>query len=415
MNNRSLTAGERYFGKIGTGISVSRILLMFFIVAGHVALIPDWFGHYAAGTPYPFAGDAFPEFVTSLAAQPTLADKIFLVFTFNFWSLNFAFYALSGFSLWFSVMRKGRFDLKDYFFNRFFGIYLGFFLAALAAFVCVVVFLGHKPGEHDLNFLLLGVARARETMPYNDTLWFLTTLFALYLFFPAIPALYSKTGYSGVAALFAFLAYFVYHGRALAEYTFLPTACFFFVLGIFAAATLFKLALFIRTDAALRLLSAILAALALFALWRLYRLTYADLLDAGRLARDTHAIGLYAFLAFFLAGFLPPHSRRAEKILRLVARGTFAVYVYHYLFMKLYINHAGFSAFVRDALPQGDGLLLGHILVGSLALYGAFLAAGFAYQYLLDNLIVRRMRGYFAKPLVFAPRFADEKIPAAKS
>ena len=146
---------ERFLARLGAGISFSRLILMFFIVAGHAALIPDWYGHFCAGLPYPFDDAAFPNFTASIAAQPSFMDRLFLIYVYNFWSLNFAFYALSGFSLWFSVMRKGVFDLRDYFFGRFFGIYLGFFVAALAAFVVTIAAYGHVPGEHDLNYLLL--------------------------------------------------------------------------------------------------------------------------------------------------------------------------------------------------------------------------------------------------------------------
>ncbi len=402
-------ARERFQARIGAGISFSRILLMFFIVAGHAALIADWYGHYCAGLTYPYTDDAFPAFLAALAAQPSLADRIFLVYVYNFWSLNFAFYALSGFSLWFSLMRKGVFDLRDYFFSRFFGVYLGFFAAALAAFVVAVGVMGHVPGEHDLNYMLLGAVRARETMPYNDTLWFLSGLFILYLLFPLLPALYARTGYPGLAALFAGLCYAVYAKGYLARYTFLPTAAYFFVLGVFAAATLHVLArrLAPKGGGALKISPGplILAGLGLvlaFALYRLYALTYADLLAAGRLGKDTHAIGLFSFLAFLLAGTLIPWGARTGRVLRLVSRGTFAVYVYHYLFMKLYGNHAGFKAFTLSVLPS-SGFLTEHLLAGSLALYGLFLAAGLVYQLAFDA-VTGAARRYYGKPIVLRER-----------
>jgi hypothetical protein len=117
--------------RVSVAISVARLVLMAGIVTGHAMLLPDFLGLYAPGVPYPAGADGFAAFRAALAGQGGLFDRMAFAGGLTFWSLNFAFYALSGFSLWYATRRRGVFNLRDYFFGRFFGIYLGFAAAAV--------------------------------------------------------------------------------------------------------------------------------------------------------------------------------------------------------------------------------------------------------------------------------------------
>lgn len=395
----ALTGREAFDHRLSVAISLARLVLMGGIVVGHALFLSDFWAVYVpAGVSYPAGPGSLAALAAALAGQGGLLDKTAFAGGLMFWSLNFAFYALSGFSLWLAVRRRGRFDLRDYFFGRFFGIYLGFAAAAVTAFVVTVSVLGHKPGEHDLNFLLLGVARARETMAYNDTLWFLTVLFVLYLVFPVVPLLYRRLRLWGIAGLWALFTWLRLRG-VLAEISFLPTAFSFFLLGILTADLLHILGDRLRGRLGSWLLTLLAAALAAASLVRLYALGYADLLAAGSVNYDTHAIGTAAFLAILSLGLLVPGGPKVGQALRLAARGTFAVYVYHYLLFQLYRHAPGFHDLVLSALSVLPGFVRAHFSLGCLALYGALLAGGVVYQTAFDRCISGPLRRAFAQPL----------------
>lgn len=396
--------------RVSVAISLARLLLMGGIVIGHAMYLSDFWAVYVpAGVPYPAGDGALAAFLAALAGQGGWLDRTAFAGGLMFWSLNFAFYALSGFSLWQATRRRGRFDLRDYFFGRFFGIYLGFAAAALTAFAVTVGVLGHTPGEHDLNYLLLGVARARETMAYNDTLWFLTVLFVLYLVFPVVPLLYRRLRLWGLLGLWGLLTAMRLDGVG-ARISFLPTAFSFFLLGVVAADVLYGLGERLRGRLGAWALSAAAAGVAVVCLLRLYALGYADLLAAGGLTYDTHAIGTAAFLGILALGLLLPAHPGLAKGLRLAARGTFAVYVYHYLLFQLYRHAPGFHDLVAAAVSHLPAVVRGHFLLGGLVLYGLLLAGGVLYQTAFDRGVSGPLRRLFAQPLVFETKKRRQEI-----
>lgn len=384
--------------RVSVAISVARLVLMAGIVIGHAMLLPDFLGLYAPGVPYPAGADGFAAFRAALSGQGGLFDRMAFAGGLTFWSLNFAFYALSGFSLWYATRRRGVFTLRDYFFSRFFGIYLGFAAAAVAAFAVVVGVFGHKPGEYDLNFLLLGVARARETMAYNDTLWFLTVLFVLYLVFPALPALYRRLRLPGLVALLVLFTWLRLKGT-LAGLSFLPTAFSFFLLGVTAADVLYVLGARLRGRAGAQAPAVGAAALAAVCAARLYALAYADLVAAGNVNYDTHALGTASFFLILALGLLVPAGDRLGRTLRTAARGTFAVYVYHYLLFQLYRHAPAFADAVLSAASLLPDFVRNHFLAGALVLYGALLLGGVAYQLAFDRFLSGPLRRAFERPL----------------
>ncbi len=392
------TGPDRFGRRVSVAISLARLVLMAGIVVGHAMLVGDFFHAYVPDGAYPAGPGGVAAFREGLAGQGSFLDRAAFAGGLAFWSLNFAFYALSGFSLWYATRRRGVFDLRDYFFGRFFGIYLGFAVAALAAFAAVVGILGHKPGEHDLNFLLLGVARARETMPYNDTLWFLTVLFVLYLVFPVLPVLYRRLRLAGLAGLLALLTWMRLKGVA-AGVSFLPTAFSFFLLGVTTADVVYGLGARVRGrwGQALLLLGA--AAAAGICAWRLHALAYADLLAAGNMGHDTHAIGTAAFFLILSLGLLTPGGRGLGAILRAAARGTFAVYVYHYLLFQLYRHVPGVHDLVLAWVGVLPSVVREHFLLGCLLLYGLLLAGGILYQAAFDRFVSGPLRRLYDRPI----------------
>ena len=407
---RAFPETDGWRARVSMAIAVARVALMFGIVTGHALLLRDFFHAYAPTAPaYPTGPEGLAAFLAGLAGLPGLPDKLAFAGGLIFWSFNFAFYALSGFSLWYATRRRGSFSLRDYFVSRFFGIYLGFAVAAFAAFVVTVGVFGHKPGEHDLNFLLLGVARARETMDYNDTLWFLTVLFVLYLVFPVIPVLYRRLRVFGLLALWGLFTWMRLRG-VLVNYSFLPTAFSFFLLGVVAAEVLTLLGRWYRGRLGPVLLTVGAAGVAVFCLVRLHALAYGDLLAAGSMVYDTHAIGTVAFFLILSLGLLLPAGKRWRAVALPIARGTFAVYVYHYLLFQLYNHAPRFHDAVLAVTDRLPGLVHAHLLVGALLLYGLLLAGGMAYQAAFDRFFSGPLRRLYDQPIVLETRKRRQEV-----
>ncbi|MFP5221573.1 MAG: acyltransferase family protein [Acidobacteriota bacterium] len=374
---------DAILSRLSVSIDLARICTMFLIATGHFMQMKGFYAHFTQGSGYPFQPDDFQHFQNSLSAQTWAVDKYFLMFNFSYWSLNFTFFALSGLSLWLSCRTKNTFTLGSYFTGRFFGVYLGYALAATAAFLMAITLLGHTPGQHDLNYLLLGVARARETYFYNDTLWFMAVLFILYMIYPAIPFLYSKIGTLGIIAVWALCFYFFNWKGALARESFLPIAFSFFMTGILAAEVVFMLRRFLDKHA-LGLATA-LAALAIGAAAGLYQTLYLEIVAKGRFEYSTHAAGMLFFVLFLSAGMLLPMLK--SNILRLAGTATYTVYLFHYLLVRVFNNNQA----VHDALAKAASLapwpFQESIFAASAALFALFMAAGMLYgRYILAPL-----------------------------
>ncbi|MHC1788678.1 acyltransferase family protein [Solidesulfovibrio sp.] len=362
--------------RMSVGIDIARICTMFLIVSGHYMQLPGFYSHFSGGVGYPFQPGDISQFRDSLANQAWGLDRLFLVVDFSYWSLNFTFFALSGLSLWFSTRKSGVFSLRDYFFKRFTGVYLGYFIAALAAFLIAVTLLGHKPGEHDLNYLLLGVTRARETVFYNDTLWFMSILFILYLIYPFIVFLYARLGPVAVFAISTASSYFFIHKHVLATVTFLPTAFTFFIIGIAVAELLCLasdiLARYKKTGALIALSTSVTC------VYLLHSVLYASIMASNRYEYDTHASGLLFFFLFLSGGMLLPLGQ--SKTLRTLGAATYPVYLFHYLLVRVCsvdpslhetISRARFLAF----WPLGES-----ILAASTAIFVLLLTLGVVYN-----------------------------------
>jgi len=361
--------------RLSVSIDLARICTMFLIATGHFMQLKGFYGHFTRGAGYPFQPDDFQQFMTSLASQTWVVDRYYLMFNFSYWSLNFTFFALSGLSLWLSCRMKNTFTLGSYFTGRFFGVYLGYALAATAAFLTAIMLLGHTPGQHDLNYLLLGVARARETYFYNDTLWFMAVLFVLYLIYPAIPLLYSKIGTMGIVAAWALCFYFFSWKDALARESFLPIALSFFMTGILTAEIICTMRRFLDRHATLLTTAFIL--LAIGSGWELYRTLFLDIVAKGRFEYSTHAAGLTFFILFLSTGMLFPILK--SKLLRLAGTATYTVYLFHYLLVRLYNNNQS----IHDALTKAAALapwpFQESIFAASAALFALFMAASMLY------------------------------------
>ena len=390
---------DSILSRLSVSIDIARICTMFLIATGHFMQLKGFYSHFTGGAGYPFQPDDFQHFVKSLSSQTWIVDKYYLMLNFSYWSLNFTFFALSGLSLWLSCRVKNTFTLGNYFTGRFFGVYLGYAIAATTAFLVAITLLGHTPGQHDINYLLLGVARARETYLYNDTLWFMAVLFIVYLIYPAIPLLYSKMGTMGIVAAWALCFYFFNWKDALARESFLPIAFSFFMTGILAAEIIYTMRNFF--DRHTIILMTALIFLAIGSTEELYRHIYLDIIAKGRFEYSTHAAGMSFFILFISAGMHFPILK--SNILRLAGTATYTVYLFHYLLVRLYNNNQS----VHDAFVKGAALapwpFQESIFAASAALFALFMAAGMLYG------------KYFLTPLTkFLRRSLDSEIVLRK-
>jgi len=384
-----------FFNKrLSVAIDIARIFTMFLIVSGHYMQLYGFYSHYTDGSGYPFQPQDISAYIASLASQTWLCDKIFLVADYGYWSLNYTFFALSGLSLWHATRSRGLFDLKDYYYKRLKGVYLGYSIAALAAFWVGVSILGHSPGEHDLNYLLLGVPRARETAFYNDTLWFMSVLFVLYLVYPFIVYVYSKLGPVGLFILWLASAYFFLHKHALATKTFIPTGFTFFMSGI----ALMEFISILKNTIQRHIIIATLttAGIGILCVMALHDILYSNIIHINRYEYDTHATGSLFFLTFISAGLLFPV--KPGSILRNIGAATFPVYLFHYLAVRLYNNHQGFHNAAANLKSLAVWPLGESILAASLAIFLVLLCLGVAYNRFVIAPLVRGIDKAFNQP-----------------
>ncbi|KAF0233841.1 MAG: hypothetical protein FD177_1253 [Desulfovibrionaceae bacterium] len=356
---------------------------MFMIATGHFMQLKGFYTHFTDGAGYPFQPDDFQNFVKSLSSQTWVVDKYYLMLNFSYWSLNFTFFALSGLSLWLSCRVKNTFTLGSYFTGRFFGVYLGYAIAATTAFLAAITLLGHTPGQHDINYLLLGVARARETYFYNDTLWFMAVLFVLYLIYPAVPLLYSKLGTISIVAAWALCIYFFGWKDALARESFLPIAFTFFMTGILASEMIYVLRQFL--DRHQPALTIVLAALTICAMYGLHQTLYIGIEVKERFEYSTHAAGMLCFVFFISAGMLLPMLK--SNMLRLAGTATYTVYLFHYMLVRLFNNNQTIHDILATAAGVAPWPFQESIFAASAALFALFMAAAILYgKYFLTPL-----------------------------
>ena len=379
---------------------------MFLIVSGHFMQLRGFYAHFSNGAAFPFQPDDYTHFAAGISSQSWLMDKIFLAADFSYWSLNFTFYALSGLSLWFATRLRNTFSLKEYFYNRFFGVYTGYLVAVAAAFLVGILLLGHHPGEHDLNYLILGAVRARETDFYNNTLWFMSVLFVLYLLFPVIPVVYAKTRSMGLILLSACCYYFFETSHVLADVSFLPVAVTFFTIGIATCEILTQIP--DKAVSSHRLVTGfVLAGVSLASLHQLFATSYQHILETKRFAYDTHHNGLMYYLLFISAGMLLPAVK--SRSLRSLANATYPVYLFHFLIVMLFNNYQPFHDVVAKlsglaAWPVGNS-----VFAACAAIYLGLLGLGVLYNQWIMSPVTLLTRKCFDNEIVLTPAPADDR------
>ncbi|GAB6038833.1 hypothetical protein JCM15519_33920 [Fundidesulfovibrio butyratiphilus] len=381
--------------RLGMGMDLARLAALFFIVSGHMLQIRGLYGHFSHGLGYPSAPGDFPLWKAGLAGQTWAGDRVFLGCMYWYWSYNYAFFLLSGMSLWFSTRLRGYFDLRQYMTSRFYGVYLGYAVAAVAAFVFGVTVLGHTPGEHDFNYLLLGVARARETVFYNDTLWFMAVLLGLYLVFPLVALAYNRLGWPGLAALWGAAWYWLEARHVLADYGALFSCLPLFLTGAALAELLLRLGpVFDRLGGRVLVLLGLVCALGLG--WRFYGLVYVQVAASGLYQNDTHATGMVLALLAVALGFVLPGDRPGlVRALRALGRATFSVYLYHYLLVRLANSSPGGRRFLDHLASLAFPPFSDHLLAFCAGLYAVLLLIGLLYQRVFDRVLVGGLRKAF--------------------
>lgn len=351
MENGETTEKLLVHQKISNGISAVRILGMFWIVS--VNFFQIIFTNFYNQS-YPYTIEKSRNFIDLIKNQE-IFDKIFLPFAYSGWAGVIIFIIISGFSLWFSTLKRKKFNLGEYLVGRLNGIYLPYFIAIVITILGNYFIRQRSPQLYDFSALILGASKlVPSAYVYNGPLWFMTGIILCYLFFPIFPFIYKKFRLWGISILtfLSFSLLFFWPSSyffairssesspvSSALYPLLPFWSFF-CLGILLSHLIFKYLSGHLKKINLRALNKLIFSLsAIIGFFLLYKIIYFNPSQNLEIAWQTnpYLAGLAGFLFFFSIGYLLP--TQLYKPLRWLSRGTLGVFLYHYLIHPIIVPY----------------------------------------------------------------------------
>lgn len=357
--------------EISVAISLARILGIYWIFSYH----------YLMGPVLPlFFGVDFAKLVTStgqfycFAGQQTLPDGPFLVFAHSGWSGNILFFFVSGFSLWFATENKGRFSLLEYLSGRIRSVYIGYVAAAVISYLACILLLHYSdPQGSAIVGLVFGAPYfVPQALKLNQPLWFITPLLLFYLAFPLLPIIRRRAPRLLFIPLLAAMLILMFFWDA-----FLVKCLRYAVAGVLFAAC-FSAARELLSQKGLRL-----AAVAAGAVSASFFVSYIYLWPTADPTAIIHTPKLgcsFAVTIICLGCLLPAPGKKLAAALQFLARGTFAVFLFHYMEVTRKVMY-----FLIKWLHQYTGSLF---LIMT-ALFVLSLCAATIYQLAVDRLAAR--------------------------
>lgn len=387
---------------LSNGISLSRLLLFFIIISGHLRNIPSLYHPYIKDanwyTMFETLNMPATVFYSAGGMLGSYVDQVFFLVLHAYWSFNFSFYALTGLSLWFSMSIRKKFDLKEYFFGRFFNIYSYFFIAIIVSFLVNILVFKSVPGDFDLNILILGAIRAKEVTYYNSPLWFMTIIFGLYLFFPFLVVISKK---NSLIVFLILLPLFYSIQYYLGRYTFMAGAIYVFIAGITLFLVVSRICVFLEKYGKW-LPDILFFSFFCFAVGIMYDLIFNIQETVNRVTFPEIKLGFFALLLTFSLGFMLPKFLSLHVFLRKYSAGVFPCFLYHIIPINLCTR---FSS-IQDGLVAGMQWLP-HWITDSIFLvflicYCIMLAASYTLHTLLFKHVIKPVRAIFANPIIIS-------------
>jgi len=375
---------SKEYYKISNGISIARIISMLWIFSVNYFGTSYIFKAFY-GVEYEYAIKTSENFINLMNTNQWFIDKVFFVFSYAGWAGVVSFVFLTGFSLWFSILLSGKFRVSDYVIKRFNSIYVPYLFAAIIVFLVGVFITGIRPKEYELAVLIMGASRfVVNVYNYNAPLWFISMILLLYLFFPIIPIIYNKFRFVGVL-IFTLISYFLcwiifilYPHIKSPLYPLIPFWAFLCT-GVAMFHIIYKC---LKKDLVkyLNIACLVTVVIGIGCLYKfIYLLPLSDLQTPWAIRyRFLFASGLLGVLTFFSLGYLLPV--KLHKFLRWLSRGTFAVFLYHYLLRSLFIQNIKL------------GILPEHLSIAFIAFYSLMLIIFSAFQGLFDKTIAKYIK-----------------------
>ena len=322
--------------RISNGISIARIIAMLWIFSVNYFL--NNFRNYYGVEPR-YATEKAANFINLMNSHPWFIDRFYFIFSYAGWSGVITFVFLSGFSLWFSILKSGRFNVGDYGLKRFLGIYPAYFVSIIIAGIVVIIRRSLIPQKYDLAILLMGaVGFVDHVRAFNSPVWFITTIFLIYLFFPIIPILYKRFRFIGILVFTLVCSFFMYNGPTnymRFKESLYPLVPFwvFMCIGVLISHIVYK---YLSKNKKLMNPLCILTILTgIYFLFRFIYLEPASNLQSAWEVKHRYVAGVIIALVCFSMGYLLP--LRFYRVLRWFSRGTFAVFLYHYIFFPFLV------------------------------------------------------------------------------
>jgi peptidoglycan/LPS O-acetylase OafA/YrhL len=369
--------------KISNGISVARILSMFWIICVNYfsnAIIFNSFFH----TDYHQTIANSESFINTMSSNSWLADRIMFCFSYAGWSGVVIFAILSGFSLWYSNLQSKTFTISNYIQKRFTRIYVPYLISIPFAFAIGLFTQDTGLVPNSLAGMITGAVKfIGNAYTYNPPMWFITLALLLYLFYPIIPILYSKFKIWHVVVMIAILYLFNEFASSLSS-TLYPLLPFwiYFCIGILLIHFIYKYRDYTFNTKRYKLnFITLLSIIAIpITLYAMYQFIY---IQPQNTSYDWHILnpywlGLIGMIFFFSIGYLLP--TKWNNVLKWLSRGTFAVFLSHYIILPL----------IARSLGQ-----IGHISIAFIGYYIILLAVLSVIQSYSDKLINKYIKPIF--------------------
>jgi len=392
-----LTKDSNLYKKISNSISFTRIMTMFWIVS--VNYFQIIFGNfYSQG--YQYAVEKSKNFVEIINSSQFI-DKIFLPFFYSGWSGVVIFVMISGFSLWFSILISKKFKIGEYVQGRFTGIYLPYFVAIVITVIVNYLFIKILPQPFDISVLLLGASRfVPAANAYNGPFWFITLILLCYLFFPIIPIIYNKFHLKGILFLTIissgplFYLWDIFHTTtAKGVTTPIPSSLYplfpfwaFLCIGVLLCHLILKFTRMNFKKINQRYIKLLLPwFFIIVGIVLLFKILYLDPSLNPEIPWQISPwfASMAGILVFFSAGYLLPI--KFYNILRWLSRGTFSVFLYHYLL------HPFLSPYIRP------DILTHHISIAIFLMYLIMLIGFSVFQSVIDKTVVKFIKSLYEK------------------
>jgi peptidoglycan/LPS O-acetylase OafA/YrhL len=393
-----ITKESQAYKRISNGISLTRIIAMFWIVSvNYFQLVFKNFYNQE----YPDAVAKTQNFI-EVMKNSHFIDKIFLPFFYSGWSGVVIFVIISGFSLWLSILVSKKFKIGEYIIERFNGIYVPYFVAVIISIFVNYYFLKGTPQPYVLPALLLGAAKFVPAAQWvNSPLWFISLILVCYLFFPIIPIIYNKFRLIGIlvitiiSSIVMFYLWDVFHTTTVRGVTnpilssLYPLFPFwaFLCIGVLLCHLIYK-SIMIQLRKTIQEYVKILLPLFFVIVGTifLFKILYLDPSKNSEIPWQINPwlAGMAGTLVFLSAGYLLPV--RFYRILRWLSRGTFTVFLYHYVASPLVVKHI-----------SPNIILTPHISIAIILMYLAMLIGFSVCQSFVDNTLVKFVKSLCKK------------------